>query len=149
MTVCKTSRPLRVVLGGALFLAAAGCGSDNVAQVSGVVTLNGQPTAGIAVSFEPIPPEGTNVPGPSASGVTGADGRYTMKTVDGELSGAATGKNRVKFCAYVNPADINEDGSLKTQPKVKVPAHYWTASKIEFDVPKGGTSAANFDLKSP
>jgi hypothetical protein len=120
-----------------------------VAPVSGVITLNGQPTAGIAVSFEPIASEGVNVVGPSASGVTGADGRYTLKTLDGESSGAATGKNRVKFCAYINPADIREDGTLKTQPKVKVPARYWSDPKIEFDVPAGGTDKADFQLTMP
>ena len=120
-----------------------------MAPVSGVITLNGQPTAGIAVSFEPIATEGNNVPGPAASGVTGADGRYTLKTVGGETSGATTGKNRVKFCAYINPADINEDGTLKTKPKVKVPARYWSDPKIEFDVPAKGTDKADFQLKTP
>jgi hypothetical protein len=134
---------------GVLLFLICGCGSDKVAPVSGLITLNGQPTAGIAVSFEPIATEGNNVPGAAASGVTGADGRYTLKTVGGEMTGATTGKNRVKFCAYINPADINEDGSLKTKPKVKVPARYWSDPKIEFDVPAKGTDKADFQLTSP
>src|SRR5262245_22963963 len=117
MTLCKRTMALRsVAMSGLLLFAVGGCGSVKVAPISGVVTLNGQPTAGIAVSFEPIAPEGINVPGPSASGVTGADGRYTLKIVGDEMSGATTGKNRVRFCAYINPADILEDGKLKTQP---------------------------------
>jgi hypothetical protein len=140
----------RVVLtGGVLLFVFSGCSSgDKVAPVSGVITLNGQPAAGIAVSFEPIAAEGNNVPGPSAFGVTGPDGRFTAKTVGGETNGATVGKNRVKFCAYIDPADILEDGTVKTKPKVKVPARYWSDSKIEFDVPAKGTSSADFDLKS-
>jgi hypothetical protein len=136
-------------MGGVLLLVCGGCGSDSVAPVSGIVTLNGQPAAGIAVSFEPVAIEGNNVPGPSAFGVTGPDGRYTAKIVGGETSGATTGKNRVKFCAYIDPADMNEDGSLKKKPKVKVPDRYWSASQIEFDVPTSGTSGADFALTTP
>jgi hypothetical protein len=142
---------LRSVLpGGVLLFAVVGCGwGGKVAPVSGIITLNGQPAAGIAVSFEPLATEGNNVPGPSAFGVTGPDGRYTAKTVGGEINGATTGKNRVKFCAYIDPADILEDGSVKTKPKVKVPARYWSDPKIEFDVPANGTSSADFALTTP
>jgi hypothetical protein len=142
---------LRSVLpGGVLLLAVVGCGSGGkVAPVSGTITLNGQPAAGIAVSFEPIATEGNNVPGPSAFGVTGPDGRYTAKIVGREMNGATTGKNRVKFCAYIDPADILEDGTLKTKPKVKVPVRYWSDPKIEFDVPASGTSSADFALTTP
>jgi hypothetical protein len=139
-----------VFTAGALAVLLSGCGSGGkVAPVSGVITLNGQPTAGIAVSFEPIATGGNNVPGPAAFGVSGPDGRYTAKVVGGEMNGATTGKNRVKLFAYIDPADIMEDGSVKTKPKVKVPTRYLSDSKIEFDVPAKGTSSADFALTTP
>lgn len=141
-------RPL--LIGGVLVLFVCGCGSDGkTASVSGVVTLNGKPTAGIAVTFQPIAPVGKNIAGPSASGVTGSDGRYTLKIVGEERKGATVGKNQVRLCAYIDPADILEDGSIKTKPKVNVPTRYWSDSKIEFEVPAKGTSSADFELKSP
>jgi hypothetical protein len=139
-----------VLTGGALLVLAGGCGSGGkVAPVSGVVTLNGKPTEGIAVSFQPIATEGNNVPGPSAFGVTGPDGRYTAKIVGEERRGATVGKNQVRLCAYIDPGDILEDGSLKTKPTVKVPARYWSDSKIELVVPAKGTSSADFQLTTP
>jgi len=139
-----------VVNGCALFVLLSGCGSGGkVAPVSGVVKLNGKPTAGIGVTFQPIATEGNNTPGPSAFGVTGADGRYSAKIVGEERKGATVGKNQIRFNAYIDPADINEDGSVKKKPSVQVPARYWSDSKIEFDVPARGTSSADFELKSP
>ena len=140
---------LRSVFAGCLLLFAVGCGSEGkVAPVSGVIKLDGKPAAGIAVTFQPIATEGKNVPGPSAFGVTGPDGRYTAKIVGEQRTGATVGKNQVKLNAYIDPADILEDGSLKKKPNVKVPARYWSDSKVEFDVPARGTSSADFELKS-
>jgi hypothetical protein len=140
---------LRSVFAGCLVLVACGCGSgDKVVPVSGLVTLDGQPVAGIAVSLEPIAAAGNNAPGPAAFGVTGPDGRYTAKILSGERNGATAGKNRVKFCAYIDPADIMEDGTVKNKPKIKVPSHYWSDPKIELDVPPRGTGSADFQLTS-
>ena len=138
-----------LAIGGALLLCVGGCGSEGkVAPISGTITLDGKPTAGIAVTFQPIATDGNNAPGPSAFGVSGPDGRYTAKIVGGERNGATVGKSQVRFNAYIDPADILEDGTLKNQPKVKVPARYWSDSKIEFEVPAKGTSSADFELKS-
>jgi len=67
--------------GGALLsLLCGGCGSNGkVAPVSGVVTLNGKPIADVAVTFQPLAAEGQNVVGLSAFGVTGPDGRFSLK----------------------------------------------------------------------
>lgn len=134
---------------GTLLIAMVGCGpSGKVVPVSGVVTLNGKPAEDVAVTFQPVAPDGTNVPGPSAFGISGADGRYTLKLMGEETKGATVGKNIVRFSAYV-ATDPNVDGPPKTKPKTNVPARYWSDSKIEFDVPAKGTSSADFDLKSP
>jgi hypothetical protein len=140
-----------VSIGGALVVLLGGCGSEGkLAPVSGTVTLNGKPTAGIAVTLQPMATEENNTPGPSAFGVTDSNGRYTTTIVGPEKrAGATVGKNQVRFNAYIDPADILEDGSLKKKPNVQVPARYWSESKIEFDVPPKGTSSADFQLTSP
>jgi len=140
-----------VCLGGILFLTLlSGCGSSgNVAPVSGVVTLNGRPTADIAVTFQPIVPEGQNLTGPSAFGVTGSDGRYTLKQYGSDKPGATVGKNQVRITGHIELTDMSEEALNKAKPKVNIPTKYWNDPKLEFEVPKGGTSSANFDLKSP
>jgi len=136
--------------GGALLVFFCGCGSDGkVAPVSGVVTLNGKPTADIAVTFQPIASEGQNVVGPSASGVTGPDGRYAVKLYGTQTRGATVGKNQVRFTGYVELTDMSEEALLKAKPKINIPTRYWNDPKFEFDVPPGGTSSANFELTSP
>ena len=140
-----------VLLTGMIALVALGCGGQGkIAPVSGMVTLNGKPVKDVAVTFQPMVTDTNNAPGPSAFGVTGADGRYTVKLITGEGNGATVGKNQVRFSAYVPPdPDPNYDGPAKTKPSVQIPSRYYSDSKIEFDVPPKGTSAANFELTSP
>jgi hypothetical protein len=139
-----------VLVCGALFVTLCGCGSEGkVAPVSGVVTLNGKPTAGIAVTFQPIVSEGKNVTGLTAVGVTGSDGRYTVKLVGTETRGATVGKNQVRFTGHVEYADNSEETLNKTKPKVNIPLRYWNDPKFEFEVPAKGTSSADFQLTSP
>jgi len=139
-----------LLISGAIAVAASGCGGHGkIAPVSGTVTLNGKPVADVAVTFQPMLVDGNINPGPSAFGVTGPDGRYTAKLVTTEeAKGATVGKNQVRFSAYV-PVDPNYDGPPKAKPTVQIPARYWSDSKIEFDVPAGGTSSADFQLTSP
>jgi hypothetical protein len=133
-----------------LVLAMGGCGSgQNLAPVSGQVTLNGKPVAEIAVTFQPVASEGNNAPGPTAVGVTDSDGRYSLKPLGEPGSGATIGKNVVKFSANVTVTDTSEEGLRKMKAAVQIPPRYWADSKLEFDVPKGGSSNADFQLTSP
>jgi hypothetical protein len=136
---------------GVLLLVICGCGyGRKVAPVSGVVTLNGKPIADVAVTFEPIVPEGQSIAGLSAFGVTGADGRYSLKLYGTETRGATVGKNRVKFTGFTAPTDMSEEALNKAaRSKVNIPIRYWGDSKIECDVPAGGTDKADFQLTSP
>jgi hypothetical protein len=142
---------LRSALITGVFLALlCGCGSDGkVAPVSGVVTLNGKPTADIAVTFQPIVPDGQNVAGPSAFGVTGSDGRYTLKLYGTETRGATVGKNQVRITGHTEFADMSEETLNKSKPKVNIPTRYWNDPKLEFNVPPKGTGSADFQLTSP
>ncbi len=137
------------IIVGAGMLSLLGCGSNGkLAPVSGVVKLNGKPVADVEVIFQPVT-ESVNSPGPAAFGVTGADGRYTLKVVGENTPGATIGKSRVQFSGKASAADFSEDGTKRGKPAVSIPARYSTESKIDFDVPAKGTNTADFELKSP
>jgi len=134
----------------ALVLFIVGCGGDGkLAPVSGVVKLNGKPVADVEVLFQPDAGDSAKPPGPAAFGVTDTEGRYKLKVVGEDKAGATIGKNLVRFSGRASAADFSEDGSKRGKPAVSLPARYGGDSKIDFDVPPKGTTAADFDLKSP
>src|SRR5262249_58042856 len=124
-----------------LSVSCVGCkrGPYEIAAVSGRITVNGQPVAKVAVMFQPIAPEDNPYPGPGSTGVTDADGRYTLAmVVEGkQVSGAVVGKHKVRitnFAEYGNPFD--DRPTKQAKPLVLIPARYndikaWT----DFDVP--------------
>ncbi len=73
----------------------AGPTSDRPATypVTGIVTLDGSPVAGAAVTFVP------SVGGKSAAGVTDASGKYALTTFEGG-DGAVPGDYSVKIVKY-------------------------------------------------
>lgn len=74
----------------AFLLAAAGCGdSIPVAEVEGVVTLNGKPIDKIQVEFWPI---GS---GTRSFATTDAEGKYALTTDDGLRKGASLGQHKI------------------------------------------------------
>jgi hypothetical protein len=73
----------------ALGLALSGCGGARPVKVSGTVTLNGQPVEGAMVQFVPVK-EG----GRPATGTTGADGSFSLTTVENH-DGAMPGEYKV------------------------------------------------------
>jgi hypothetical protein len=134
----------------ALGLSLAGCGGNGkLAPVSGVVKLNGKPVADVEVIFQPTSGDSVSAPGPAAFGVTDAEGRYTLKVIGEDKMGASIGKNIVRFSGRASPADFSEDGSKRGKPAVSIPPRYGGDTKIEFDVPRGGTNSADFQLTSP
>jgi hypothetical protein len=76
---------------GLMVLALSGCGGSNrpaTLPVRGIVLLDNEPVAGAAVMFHPV---GGGRP---AEGVTGADGRFELKTFE-EGDGALPGEHQV------------------------------------------------------
>jgi hypothetical protein len=136
----------------ALVVAALCCGagcqpSANIVPVSGRVTLDGKPLAGVHVSFEPIAPKGKLEAGGGSYAIADGDGKYKLLMVDGEKPGAVVGKHRVAFTARSQvPDDI--DLPTKPPPPVAVPDKFSRNSELTFEVPAGGTTSANFDLTS-
>ncbi len=83
----------------AVTVAASGCGGDKfkTAEVTGTVTVEGQPVAGVMLEFEPERVDGVILP--AAYGSTDAEGRYTLERVGGSKGGAGgvVGKNSVRI----------------------------------------------------
>ncbi len=157
----------------AVLVAVAGCqpGSDfNLAEVSGTVTMNGEPMPNVHVIFYPKATAENPDSGPYSEGTTDAAGKFSMTTRYGN-PGSVIGPNRVEF----EYADIDEEmlnaaeeeqeaaeasgieadaatisASKEMQQKLKnrpnIPAKYGSDSELEFVVPKEGTTTADFDL---
>ena len=126
----------------------AGCGaSGGFVPVSGKVTLDGQPLANAHVAFQPLSKPGTDTPGVGSYAVTGADGGFIMHSAENDQPGAVEGKHRVEINLKSDSSDA--DPRLRaSQPKVVLPLKYNRQSELTFEVPAGGSSAANFELKS-
>jgi len=125
----------------------AGCGGPyNTASVSGRVTVNGKPLANVAVVFQPIATADNKDPGPGSTGVTDSDGRYSLTIVGRNSRGAVIGKHKVRIMTMSDATDSADDQPKRIKP---APRRGKRETMLEFEVPAGGTDAANFDLKSP
>ena len=140
----------------------AGCGESDYPPVSGKVTMNGQPVPSVTVVFTPVGSASAPNPGPYSTGVTDEQGNFTLQTRRDD-GGAVPGPHRVgieygdtdelselKF--ELSEADEESKPAIEKQIKelrallksrVKVPANVI----YKFDVPKDGTSSADFELK--
>jgi hypothetical protein len=125
-------------------LHAAGCGdSGNYAHVSGRITMNGQALANAAVVFSPIPAQGSSSAGQGSGGKTDADGRYTLMITGTTTKGAVIGKHKVQV-TLIDDRDPADDSPHKFK---QLPRKYSGKDTVlEFDVPRGGSTAADFDL---
>jgi hypothetical protein len=126
-------------------LAGCGGGQYRTARVSGRVTLNGQPLAHAAITFQPVATEGHPNPGLGSGAFTSSDGRYTLKLIGVDTTGAVVGTHmvRITLVAQDNSADDRQTRSKE------LPAKYNKKTKLKYDVPPGGTDSADFQLTSP
>src|SRR5258708_30247222 len=102
-------RPAAVLCLCALFIVSTGgCGNSQykTASVTGTVFCDGEPAAGGTVILRPVDaPDKTgrprNMPGPSASGIVGEDGTFSLTLIpigdDTGTSGALIGPHEVIF----------------------------------------------------
>jgi hypothetical protein len=125
----------------------AGCSDGRQpAQVSGQISLDGQPAAEVYVSFQPQT-ESSDVSADAMGsfGVTDEAGKYTLRLSDTQQPGALVGKHVVRLSD--KRAASTADGGPSTGPKPRFPSRYADGSTT-FDVPAAGTDQANFQLKS-
>ena len=95
----------------------SGCGGDpNVATVSGVVTLDGEPLERVSVLFQPEK-------GRPSFGVTDDQGRYKL-TYSRSQNGATVGTCIVKLTKLSDAGDEEEPGKKAPPPSVKIPDRY-------------------------
>ena len=137
---------LRTVVAATGFLAGvalhAGCSGPNAAQVSGTVTLDGQPLTTGMVSFYP---DGGN--GTPANGSIDASGRYSVST--GTDAGLAPGKYIAIVVATKDPPQPYDKTGAEIPPIPITPGKYSssTTSDLRFDV-KPGPNTIPLSLKS-
>jgi hypothetical protein len=127
----------------AMIVGAAGCSRvpAGIAPVSGRVLLKGQPLAGATVTFQPV---GSNADGAvvvgGSVGRTDGEGRFVLHLIDPDVPGAAVGRHVVT----ITTASLSGDDAARPKGE-RVPAE-WRDGSQTFEVPAGGTAAANFDL---
>jgi hypothetical protein len=124
-----------------LFLLSAGCGKagPEFVEVSGTVSLGGKPLEKIHVEFYP------EITGPRSSGITDANGRFTLQTADGLHKGAVMGKHRVVMndVSIIKETGFGrdfEDKDITGGQKPRILQAYGspTASQLSADVQKAG-----------
>jgi hypothetical protein len=131
-----------------------GCSNGHkFAPVSGRVTLNGQPLAGVTVDFQPLGSSQNSEPGPGSTAVTDADGRFVLHSqLEKSRQGAVVGKHQVRIWPAEGSQAPDQDAEA-VQPKGAkrklIPGRYHVNSELTFTVPPGGTDQANFELIAP
>jgi hypothetical protein len=127
-------RPLQSIF---LCLLVAGCGSGNdLAEVSGKVTLKGKPLEGATVEFQPAAKGGS-----PSSGVTDAEGRYELMHTF-ETPGAMPGEHVVSIRTAGTYFD--EQGNELERPE-RVPAKYNDQTELKRSV-EPGRNTIDFEL---
>jgi hypothetical protein len=123
-----------------LLVVSSGCGSSGpeLGQVTGTVTLDGQPVPRASITFAPAEK------GPSSLGGTNKDGRYKL-LYNTDRQGAVLGKHNVTIRSLEQ--DTDEDGKSSGPAPVKVPAKYSQAGELTAEV-KAGSQEVNFELNS-
>ncbi|MEM7811910.1 MAG: hypothetical protein AAF532_10575 [Planctomycetota bacterium] len=143
-------RPCCLILAAAVAAAAGGCGQNadglRYAPVSGVVTVGGEPAAGVTVLFRPAPSEGKTVTGSPSAGMTDADGRYELKTIRGSgVAGAVVGTHQVTVSGRedYSEADLQEQIALgNPAPEISIPTD--ASAGLTFTVEPAGSTSADF-----
>lgn len=130
-------------------LAAVGCGAEfPTANVSGVVTLDGEPLQNASLYFQPQRVDASPVVGPPSIGVTDAEGRYVLKTSEG-TSGAVIGPHVVSISTFESRmVDPKNSDRQEVVSQERVPKRYRAASELTIAVPSSGVPDADFDLRT-
>jgi hypothetical protein len=131
-----------------------GCSSEyQFAPVSGRVTLNGQPLAGVTVDFQPMGTTRNQEPGPGSTAITDQDGRFVLHSqLDPSRKGAIVGQHQVRIWPPEGSRAPDQDAEgipPKGAKRLLIPGRYHVNTELTFTVTAGGTDQANFDLKSP
>jgi len=128
-----------------MLTAMAGCGDKlQVAEVTGVVTLNGEPLEFVHVEFWPEV-------GPRSFGKTDASGKFTLQTDDRTQPGAVPGSHKVSLKdTWHTREDYISDGGdwvdMSAGKKSRISTKYYDAVKSPLSVSVKSGEANNFDF---
>jgi hypothetical protein len=127
-----------------LFLVIAGtlgCSGQrsDLATVSGVVTLDGQPLPQATLFFQPM------ANGPASFGLTDESGRYSLMYKQG-VPGAVVGSHQVKITTF-QEGDRAADPPVERAPEI-LPNRYHGASELTAEVLPSKKNQIDFDLLS-
>jgi hypothetical protein len=103
----------------------AGCGTDrNAGQVTGKVTLDGEPIAEMGVVFQPANFQPKSGGGPDdrvgSGGHTDANGEYTLRFYDTDKPGALVGEHNI-YLQATNLSSEEERDVIPTAPARRRP----------------------------
>lgn len=145
-------KKIKYFTAAALLLTTVGCSGGSFVPVSGVVTFNGKPYDKAVVTFQPIGSKDTPNPGRGSSAYTDENGRFVL--VSDDTKGAVVGKHLIRIMTRGNdiqgatPEGGTPDETPTNRPVDPIPAAWNSMSKVEFEVPAGGTDKANFDIET-
>ncbi len=131
-----------------------GCQSERfpVAPASGTVTLNGKPLPNAHVLVQPVSQGTTFEIGPESVGLTDAEGRFTLSTIEPERKGAMIGKHRVSVTIPEEESRYGggaESGRPAGKPVYTIPRRYRLGEALQIEVPPEGTDNLELKLTSP
>lgn len=134
------SRPCFTVIVAIVLVGCSGGGdTPELANVSGKVTLDGDPLPNATLTFTPLGKKG----GRPSVAVTDDGGNYELK-YSAAHAGATPGKYRVQITTATTKTD--ESGNDVDVPET-LPAKYNANSELEKDV-EPGSNTINFELDS-
>lgn len=131
------SKSIRTALAGlALAAFAAGCGGGGpaVTEAEGtVVGPDGKPMPNVLIQFNPVETKGAKVV--SSSGVSGADGKFSLKADTGQ-PGAVAGKHKVVLIDNELNSEDEPTGKAggKKAPTNRIPREYLSAATTPLEV---------------
>jgi hypothetical protein len=114
-------------------------GSLELVEVTGTVTLDGQPLGGVSVDFQKKGEGGSQ-------GITNDNGYYRLM-LNSEKSGVTTGEKRVRITSIPQGENAAITENQKT-PTEKIPAKYNRETTLSATVTSKHSQTFNFDLTS-
>ena len=151
----KTITPILSVLCGLGLVALSGCGgvaakdeqhyrAQGVAQITGRVTLDGQPLPYAQIQFS----SGKSLGSSFCYGVTDADGKYQMR-INSQRTGSMPGDKIVRIWTTMRGDDFELLMSDRSYPANEtIPIEYNRESTLTVTVEPNKSQVHNFDLKS-
>ena len=129
-----------------LAIGVVGCGGSefDLAPVSGVVTLNGEPLANARVSFQPRRSGDAVNSGPASYATTDERGHFQLHAIDGSI-GAVVGTHDVTVSTFLANPDRSVE-QVRIVAKERVPRQYQRPGSLVFSVPQEGNQETRVEL---